>query len=244
MKQYKPYCYLIGWSKLDKWYYGAEYGFRTKIANPNNLWKSYFTSSKHVKEFILMHGNPDIIQIRKIFETDKDTIFWEYRVLRKLKVKSNTKWLNKNEGRAPVGVAWTKEQKMMRSIAVSGENNPMFGKTHTNITKQLISERSAKPGITNGMYGKKHTVTSLQKMSNNHHKLKTMLGKTHSIETKEKMSKSHNPHIFTYTHPTHGSVNATMRQMTCLYPILKLSGLKALSSNRLITYKQWSLCRD
>lgn len=241
MKEYKPYCYLIGWSKLDKWYYGSEYGYRSKIANPSNLWTTYFTSSKYVRKFIQANGNPDIIEIRKICLTDKETIFWEYRVLRKLKVKNNIKWLNKNEGKAPVGIEWSEDQKKKRSDQVSGKNNPMFGKKHTDETKILISKKSGKISIKNGMYGKQHTTLSKNKMSKNHHHLKTMLGKSHSIHTKEKMSKSHNPKVFTYNHPTHGQINATMRQMISLYPELKLSGLKALSSNKLKTYKDWYL---
>lgn len=46
MTIYIPYTYLIGWSKLNWWYYGAEFAKIKKIANPSNLWTTYFTSSK------------------------------------------------------------------------------------------------------------------------------------------------------------------------------------------------------
>ena len=45
MTIYKPYTYLIGWTNYDMWYYGVRY---TKDADPNELWKKYFTSSKHL----------------------------------------------------------------------------------------------------------------------------------------------------------------------------------------------------
>ena len=93
---YKPYTYLIGWSKLDKWYYGCQYG---KKANPENLWNTYFTSSKSVKLFRKKHGDPDIIQIRKIFLTKDETILWEHNVLLRLKVVSSERWLNKTDNK-------------------------------------------------------------------------------------------------------------------------------------------------
>ena len=52
MKEYIPYTYFIKWSAQNIWYYGVEYGFYSKTANPNNLWVTYFTSSKLVKEVI------------------------------------------------------------------------------------------------------------------------------------------------------------------------------------------------
>ncbi len=65
MSIYIPYTYIIGWSLYNKYYYGVRYA---KNCNPNDLWKTYFTSSKYVKEFRNNHGEPDIIQVRKTFE--------------------------------------------------------------------------------------------------------------------------------------------------------------------------------
>lgn len=85
------YTYLIGWSSLNKFYYGVRYA---KASNPNELWKSYFTSSKHVKNFARKHGNPDIIEIRKEF-TDRDSaIAWENSVLKKMNVVEDSRFLN------------------------------------------------------------------------------------------------------------------------------------------------------
>jgi hypothetical protein len=39
------YTYLIGWSKLDKWYYGVRYASN---CNPDELWVKYKTSSKQL----------------------------------------------------------------------------------------------------------------------------------------------------------------------------------------------------
>jgi hypothetical protein len=91
---YTPYTYLIGWSKLNKWYYGCSYKSKTKIANPEQLWKSYFTSSKKVKQFRKLHGEPDIIQIRKTFNTAEDALKWESKVILRMKMVESDIFLN------------------------------------------------------------------------------------------------------------------------------------------------------
>lgn len=97
--EYLPYTYLIGWSDLNKFYYGVEYARKTKIANPCNLWVTYFTSSNIVSYFRETYGEPDIIQIRKIFSKGSDiekmenSILWEKKVLSKIDI-SDEKWLN------------------------------------------------------------------------------------------------------------------------------------------------------
>jgi len=95
MSIYQPYTYLIGWSKLNRWYYGAQYG---RKASPNNLWKTYFTSSKYVKKFREENGEPDIIEIRKIFRTSQQTLRCEEKVLLKLNAAQSNKWLNAHNG--------------------------------------------------------------------------------------------------------------------------------------------------
>lgn len=58
------YSYLIGWTAHDKYYYGIQYN---KKSNPSDLWSKYFTSSKHVAKFREIHGEPDLIEVRKMF---------------------------------------------------------------------------------------------------------------------------------------------------------------------------------
>lgn len=86
-----PYTYLVGWTKYNKWYYGVRY---SKYSNPKELWKTYFTSSKHVKRFRMKYGDPDIIQIRKIFNDKYKAIKWEQKVLSRLNVEKKLHFLN------------------------------------------------------------------------------------------------------------------------------------------------------
>lgn len=93
-KQYLPYVYLIGWSAHNKWYYGRR---TMRGCQPSDLWVEYFTSSKAVKAFRDAHGDPDVIQIRKVFpDNPKACSRWEDRVLRRLRVDKDHRFLNKS----------------------------------------------------------------------------------------------------------------------------------------------------
>jgi len=122
------YTYLIGWTAHNKFYYGVRYA---NGSNPNELWKSYFTSSKHVKNFAKKHGNPDIIEIRKEFTNRDSAINWENSVLRKMKVVEDTRFLNATYNMAikhPVGynpsknlVEWNKYRNGKSDVETLGE---------------------------------------------------------------------------------------------------------------------------
>jgi len=88
-----PYTYLIGWSKHQKFYYGARWA---KNCDPSDLWKTYFTSSTHVWDFRKEHGEPDIVIIRKIFNDVSKCKKHERKVLERMNVLTEDKWLNKN----------------------------------------------------------------------------------------------------------------------------------------------------
>ena len=88
-----PYTYLIGWSNHNIYYYGSRYA---KKSTPEDLWKLYFTSSKEVKITRQLLGDPDIIEVRKIFNSKQQAIDWEYKVLRRMKVVERTDFLNKH----------------------------------------------------------------------------------------------------------------------------------------------------
>ena len=86
-----PYTYLIGWTNLNRWYYGVRY---SKTCHPTDLWNPYKTSSKIVSKFIKTHGEPDIRIVRRTFNSVNQARIWEHRVLLKLNVINNEKWLN------------------------------------------------------------------------------------------------------------------------------------------------------
>jgi hypothetical protein len=89
-----PYTYLIGWPIHNKWYYGVRYA---KKCNPSDLWITYKTSSKYVTEFVNKFGDPPIKQIRKIFTSILSARLWEEKVLHRMNVVKDERWLNRND---------------------------------------------------------------------------------------------------------------------------------------------------
>lgn len=91
MKQVIYYTYLIGWIRQNKWYYGVRYSSKS---HPNDLWATYFTSSKVVKKYRTKHGEPDVVSIRRRFSEPIKAKDWEEKVLRRLNTRYSNKWLN------------------------------------------------------------------------------------------------------------------------------------------------------
>ena len=88
-----PYTYRISWTEHDVHYYGVRL---TPNSHPeDDLWNSYFTSSKYVNQFRDNFGEPDIIEIRRVFDNKEDAVQWEQKVLCRLKVRINSRWINR-----------------------------------------------------------------------------------------------------------------------------------------------------
>lgn len=131
------YTYLIGWSDLDKWYYGVRFA---KSCNPVELWKSYFTSSKHVQEFRKQYGEPDVIKVTKEFNNVDDARLWESKVLKRLNVVESDRFLNKTDnvsidpesarvgGLKSTNLGAVRKDLSERNKQAVGEKNHMFGK--------------------------------------------------------------------------------------------------------------------
>lgn len=90
MTVYFTYC--IRNKTTNQHYYGARW---KPGCHPSDLWNTYFTSSKKVHKLIQQYGSDDFeVEIRKTFETEHQCRSWEMKVLHKLKVQENDKWLN------------------------------------------------------------------------------------------------------------------------------------------------------
>lgn len=136
-----PYTYLIGWSKLNLFYYGVKYG---KNCDPDTFWIKYFSSSKKVKELRQTTGDPDIIQIRRIFSDPKDAIQWESKVLRRMNVLQQNKWLNANISGAQIQtqeINTKRSQTMKGNITRSIQFKQNVSKVHLG---KIVSEETKK----------------------------------------------------------------------------------------------------
>jgi hypothetical protein len=177
----KPYVYLIGWSKENKYYYGVRYA---KNCDPKDLWTTYFTSSKHVKRFREDFGEPDIIQVRKTFEDRTKALLWEEKVLSRMNVIGDEKWINKTNNKAicPVAAGVWKGRKRIHSE----ETKQKLSEYSTGKTRGPHSEETKKK-IGLGNKGKIVSEESRKRISESAKKRKR---KPHSEETKRKIRES------------------------------------------------------
>lgn len=91
-----PYTYKLVWN-LDShniYYYGCRVSNK---ADKTDIMKTYFTSSKYVKEFIKENGLPDKVSTRE-FETKEDALNWERAVLCRVNASHNALMLNRSNG--------------------------------------------------------------------------------------------------------------------------------------------------
>lgn len=151
MNTHVPYTYLIGWKNHNMWYYGVRYA---KVCNPKDFWLSYFTSSRYVKEFREKNGEPDVIQIRKIFSNRDSAQKWETKVLQKMNVINDNRFLNKAIGRSLQDYENYKKVMLQRYRVENVSQMPgisnkiskaLKGKIKTEKHKQNLKESHNKP---------------------------------------------------------------------------------------------------
>ena len=164
----KAYTHLIGWSKLNLWYYGVRY---KKGCRVEDLFTIYFTSSLYVKSVFKKHGKPDVIQIRKTFDSVRKSLLWEQTVQRRLKVNKDPKWLNKNIS----GAIYYDEEVRQKMREMKMNRSWMFkDKEIILVLNELVKEYEklgykvgrghVNGGSKNGMWGKKHSEETKRKI--------------------------------------------------------------------------------
>lgn len=176
MKTYTPYTYLVGWSQLGLYYYGVRHAKKDKVlyktgCHPDDFFVTYFTSSVYVQELIDKNGNPDVIQVRKTFTSVDDAVAWETRVLKRLNLKTSSKWLNKNvAGKIDMTPDISKKisQKMLSlNIKRNEEFKKIVSITHKNKkipdeTKKYLSEINS--GVNHPQFGTSRSVQTKLKI--------------------------------------------------------------------------------
>jgi hypothetical protein len=171
----KPYTYLIKHRPTGKVYYG----FRSanKVDPHEDLWKSYFTSSKKVINLIKETGVDSFdFEIRKIFDTKEEAILWETRVLRRCNVLHDDRWLNANiagyilptdEVRKKMSISRTGKvtsELTKKKLSEVQKGKPKKSKVYqTPEYKALMSTIKSGPG--NGRYGKEVSEETRRRIS-------------------------------------------------------------------------------
>lgn len=155
--EHTPYTYFIGWTKLNLFYYGSRYA---KGCHPSDFWEKYFTSSKRVAATRLEHGEPDLIQIRQVFDDVRSAMLWEKVVLRRMNAKRRKDFLNETMGNMPTmsGKTHTDETKAKMSAWQKGVPKPAeaTAKMRKSLTGRKLTDE-ARAAISRGHQGLKFT---------------------------------------------------------------------------------------
>ena len=74
MKDRLPFTYILHYLPTNQYYYGSRYA---KGCHPSQLWTTYYTSSKKIKQLISEHGT-DVFRakITRTFNTKEEAIQW------------------------------------------------------------------------------------------------------------------------------------------------------------------------
>ena len=175
MKDRLPFTYILHYLPTNQYYYGSRYA---KGCHPSQLWTTYYTSSKKIKQLISEHGT-DVFRakITRTFNTKEEARVWEHKFLKKVKASNNPKWLNQHNGDGNFlnkgGLKLSVEHRKKISENNKGKLKPgtkfaMMGNNHSKGNK--FSDESRKK-------------LSISRLGN-----KNRLGIKHSIEIKNLIS--------------------------------------------------------
>ena len=172
MKDRTPFTYLLKFKPTGQYYYGSRY---CKGCHPEQLWKTYFTSSKIVCQLLKEHGAEAFeVKITKVFDNKESARKWEHRFLHKVKASKNAQWLNQHNGAGDFinkgGLKFSEEHLRKLSEAQRGKPKP-------GTSTSLMGNTRRK--------GKKFTPEQRERLSEARIGNKNRLGVKHSDEMKK-----------------------------------------------------------
>jgi Putative endonuclease segE, GIY-YIG domain len=190
----KPYTYLLHHLPTNTWYYGVKW---KKGCHPDELWKTYFSSSNRVKDLRNQYGDNSFeFEIRHTFQTGKEAADWESKVLRRMRVLEKPDlWLNRT-----TNSAWLYEVHPLKGCKRPDvakrqrENNSMKGKhgwgygLTTKDDDRIAQRANAVGNALRGTHSPKQSEALLKKYADGWSPRK---GKTHTAESKEKNRLAH-----------------------------------------------------
>lgn len=199
--EYEPHVYIIKQNKTNKLYIGVRTQFKGTKCLESDLGDRYFTSSKQIKpawksdidEFSIVciipcHSNHDALLLEIELILSHNAVVSDYYLNYHCPGQTFNRWgvVLSDETKDKISISLsgykhTKEAKEKMSRTRQKENNPFFGRSHTEETKKALSDKNK---------GRRRTPEQIQKMSEvelgekNH-----FYGKTHTDETKEILAK-------------------------------------------------------
>jgi hypothetical protein len=127
-------------------------------------------------------------------------------------------------------------------LKISGKNNHFFGKVHSKITLEKLSE--VKKGENNPIFGRKHLPeTIIKNHEANSGENHPMFDKQHSLETKAKMSAVKGTNIYVYSSDKSTLINifSSANKAAEYFSVSKATILSYCKNEKLFQDK-WILC--
>lgn len=91
-----PFSYHLYHRPTNRHYYGIRFA---RGCHPNQLWTTYFSSSKVIKKLIEEYGTDSFeVSVRRTFHTANAALTWEHKVLRRLGAAQRSDWINRHNG--------------------------------------------------------------------------------------------------------------------------------------------------
>ena len=135
-----PFTYCITHLPTNRRYYGSRYA---RNCHPDDLGKTYFSSSKTVTKMIKEEGVENFLfEVRKTFDSPKDCLEWETKVLTRLDAMNSDRWLNRSNS----GMSWYNGGPMSNEhrSKISAANK---GKPRNENQKRAVSESNKRRGV-------------------------------------------------------------------------------------------------
>ena len=138
------YTYFLYHKPTGFKYYGAKY---SKSTTGKELWNTYFTSSKRVKELIIKYGKESFVfKKHKTFNSVIEALSYESYVLTFFNAINRDDWLNQNN-RGKNFNSSSLETRRKISLAHKGRKGTFTGMKHTEVSLRkmkgrIISENS------------------------------------------------------------------------------------------------------
>ena len=105
--------------------------------------------------------------MRQTFNDSLQAREWEEKVIRRIDAVKSDRWLNKSPGKAIPPRYGMENNNFGKDF--SGENNPMYGKTHTEESRAMMSKNHyLRNGGVHPLQGKHHSEESKQKNRDAH----------------------------------------------------------------------------
>ena len=143
---YTPFTYCITFLPTGQRYYGVRYA---KGCHLDQLWTTYFTSSKTISDLINEYGiDSFFVQIRKTFKTSKQACYWETKFLTRINAAKHSDWLNGHNGSENF---LTTPESIQRAKDTRKKNGKRISQTPESIqrAKDTRKERGIKPPMKN-----------------------------------------------------------------------------------------------